>query len=499
VQPTETVVKEIRTGLQTLGTFTSSLRLMKNTYTVSGEAVLNAYALIAARQGVKNPGAWDPNGKLVGNAARLLHADSSMVEATTKYLKDFHAKVQAEVDPKTGLVPPEKQKALAQEFKKGMPDMGAGFDAADVSDPKHMAARFFRGLGAACFLGSALNNGKNASNEAGITSSDVFAGLFGAGAAIDTYRAMAGKSFSDSGKVVDWLQQTRFGDSLTQKAGQGAVGDLVKMFKDGGLGSLISVADVMWMYEDFAGEPIWASDKSNPGDPTAGLLTAGIVAGDALDLAALGLRTQVGRTALTAGLTYLGAETAAVSVQAALPVIGWAAAAVTTAFLVARFAYGVSDAKNKFEFGDDDPAGQRYVQMARDLGFTDPQLKALLNNNGGDYEQDVKDWEWFIPGWNTVRAVEGAWKAGDSFFTEGGVSPMHVLNAVFDHNQVPQQQRLQYLQSLSDGEISNLVGKTHEILDHDMGDDGRIDGADCEKIEAWMRENRLWKPTYLGQ
>jgi hypothetical protein len=259
------------------------------------------------------------------------------------------------------------------------------------------------------------------------------------------------------------------------------------------------VADVMWMYEDFAGEPIWAADKSNPGDPTAGLLTAGIVAGDALDLAALGLRTQVGRTALTAGLTYLGAEAAAVSVQAALPVIGWAAAAVTTAFLVARFAYGVSDAKNKFEFGDDDPAGQRYVQMARDLGFTDPQLKALLNNNGGDYKQDVSDWEWFVPGWNVVRSAEATWKAGDSFFTEGGVSPMHVLNAMFDHNQVPQQQRLQYLQSLSDGEISSLVGKTHEILDHDMDDKGQIDAGDCEKIEAWMRENRLWKPTYLGQ
>jgi hypothetical protein len=111
----------------------------------------------------------------------------------------------------------------------------------------------------------------------------------------------------------------------------------------------------------------------------------------------------------------------------------------------------------------------------------------------------VKDWEGFIPGWNVVRGAETAWKAGDSFFTEGGVSPMHLLNAMFDHNQVPQQQRLQYLQCLSDGEISDLVGKTHETLDHGMDDKGRIDAGDCEKIEAWMRENRLWKPTYLGQ
>lgn len=474
VHPTDTVIAKIRTGWQTTGTVTSTLRLTKNFYTVTGETVLNTYAIVAFKRGSANPKVWSPGSTVVGNAARLLNADKTLVDDTVKYLEKFQQKAQALADPKTGLLSAADQKALELEFKKGLPDYGSGVDTSDVNHPKHIAARFFRLLGAACFVGSSINNAINASNEPGRTSSDLFALFFGAGAATDFYRGLRGVQFKDTGKLVDFIKDnTKFGAYLERTAGPGAVGNLVKTFKDGGVGSLLTVADMMWAYEDFAGEPIWASDKSNPGDWRAGALTTGIVAGDLIDLGAMALRTQVGRTALTGALSLLGADALAVGAQAWIPVVGWIGAGVTAVFLGARFAYGVSDAKNKFEYGDSDH--QRYVEMVRQLGFSDPQLKQLLNNNGGS----------------------SFWKI-DSFFTEGGVSPMHVLNAMFDHNNVPQQQRLQYLQSLSDGDISKLVKETHSILDNDMGDDGTIDAADCEKIEAWMRDNGLWKTSYLG-
>jgi hypothetical protein len=163
-----------------------------------------------------------------------------------------------------------------------------------------------------------------------------------------------------------------------------------------------------------------------------------------------------------------------------VPVVGWVGAIVSAAFSGARLAYGVTDAKNQFEFGDKD--NQRNVDMARSLGFTDPQLKELLNNNGGASD----------PGWWRF------WGHAKSFFKEGGLSPMHVMNALFDHNDVTQQQRLQYMQSLSGEELKSLVHNSHSVLDHDMESDGLIDAADCEKMESWMRANGLWKQPYLG-
>jgi hypothetical protein len=496
VKPTDDVVAQIRSGLQSLGTITSTLRLTKNFYTVSGEAVLNTYVQTAFKRGVSDPAAWSPRNPMVGNAARLLNADQSLVEDTFKYLEDWKAKVQARVDPKTGLLSEADRAALALEFKRGLPDYGSGVDTADVNHPAHAASRFFRLLGAACFLGSSINNGVNASNEAGVTSSDMFALFFGAGAATDLYRGLRGQAFKSEGRMVDRVAQTAFGTYLANKAGPDAVGDFVKTLKDGGVGSLLTVADMMWAYEDFAGEPIWASDKSTPGDSRAGLLTTGVVVGDLIDLGALALRTQAGRAALTGIATYFGAEAAAVGAQAWVPVIGWVGAGITAAFLAARFAYGVSKSKNQFEFGEQ--GSERYVAMARSLGFTDPQLHELLNNNGGGAETDVADWEWFVPGWNSVRAVQSTWESGDAFFTEGGVSPMHVLNRLFDEYEVPQAQRLQYLQSLSEAEVKTLVAQTHDVLDHEMGDDGSISAQVCAELKSGLQGEGLWKPAYLG-
>lgn len=496
VKPSDDVVAQIRSGLQSLGTITSTLRLTKNFYTVTGEAVLNTYVQTAFRRGVADPAAWSPRNPMVGNAARLLNADQSLVEDTFKYLDDWKARVQARVDPQTGLLSEADRRALALEFKQGMPDYGSGIDSSDVNHPAHTAARFFRLLGAACFVGSSINNGVNASNEAGVTSSDMFALFFGAGGAADLYRGLSGQSFSSEGRMVDWVAQTSFGNYLTNKAGAGTVGDFVKAVKDNGIGSLITVADMMWAYEDFAGEPIWASDTSAPGDSRAGWLTTGIVAGDLIEFGAMALRTQAGRVALTGAMTYLGAGSAAVTAQAWLPVVGWVGAGVTAAFLAARFAYGVSKTKNAFEYGEQDT--QRYVAMARTLGLTDPQLRELLNNNGGGAETEVADWEWFVPLWNTARAAQSTWESGDSFFTEGGVSPMHVLNRVFDEYEVPPAQRLQYLQSLSEADVKTLVAQTHGVLDHEMGGDGSISAEVCADMKSWMQGEGLWKPVYLG-
>ena len=104
VKPGDDVVAQIRSGLQSLGTVTSTLRLTKNFYTVTGEAVLNTYVQTAFRRGVADPAAWSPRNPMVGNAARLLNADQSLVEDTFKYLDDWKARVQARVDPQTGAV-----------------------------------------------------------------------------------------------------------------------------------------------------------------------------------------------------------------------------------------------------------------------------------------------------------------------------------------------------------------------------------------------------------
>ncbi len=497
VQPAGDMVTQIRTRLQSLGTTTSTLRLTKNFYTVTGEAVLNTYVQVAFKRGLADPAAWSPRSTTVGNAARLLNADKSLVEDTFKYLVEWKVKVQAKVDPKTGLLSAADRNALALEFKQGMPDYGSGVDTSDVNHPAHVSSRLFRLLGAACFIGSSINNAVNASKEPGVTSSDLFALFFGAGGATDLYRGLSGQSFKSEGRMVDWVSKTSFGNYLKNKAGSEAVGDFVKTVKDGGVGGLLTVADMMWAYEDFAGEPIWASDKSASGDTRAGLLTSGVVLGDVIDLGAMALRTQAGRVALTGALEFFGAETAAVSAQAWLPVVGWVGAGLTAGFLAARFAYGVSKAKNAFEYGEQD--SKRYVAMVRSLGFTDPQMRQLLNNNGGGSELKVSDWEWFVPVWNGVRAIQSTWKDGKSFFTEGGVSPMHVLNRMFDQYHVPQAQRLQYLQSLSDTDVKKLVAQTHNVLDHQMGGDGSISDDTCANLKTWMSGNGLWKSTYLGK
>jgi hypothetical protein len=205
-----------------------------------------------------------------------------------------------------------------------------------------------------------------------------------------------------------------------------------------------------------------------------------------LEIGAAGWRARAATLAATEGATLAGAGWA--------PIVGWVAAGVQAAFLGARFAYGVTKDKNKFEFGDNPD----YAAMVKSLGFTEGQARELMNQSGGNTDVKVQDWEWLVPGWNSLQSVHSLFGYGESFFQEGAMGPMHVLNPLFDANEVPQEQRLQYLQSLSPGEMKELVTQTHHILDDDMDDEGKIPGTSVEGLETWMRDKGLWKAAYLG-
>ena len=62
---------------------------------------------------------------------------------------------------------------------------------------------------------------------------------------------------------------------------------------------------------------------------------------------------------------------------------------------------------------------------------------------------------------------------------------MHALTPMFDRLDIPPQQRLQYLQSLSSDQMHDLVKETHDILDNDMKKDGTITPETSDPMPAW--------------
>lgn len=488
VKPTDDTVTTIKTTLQSIGTTTSTTRLTMNWYKGTGDALINAYTQVTLRRGMNNPILHDPSSKLVGNAAWLGFTDKASVKKAFDFMQKWQAKIDEKAMANKGVLTDADRATLMAEYKKELPTFGEPASTAAKAGPESLRAaeRFTRLLGAACFFGSSINNARNAGNEQGVTSSDAFAAFFMAGGMADTYRAVRGVSFQGGG-LTDALNKA-FGPQLA-KIGPGAADDLAKFIKGGSVGSLLTLADMEWAYEDFTGHTLTGNTTGSP-DATAGLLTTGIVAGDLLDMGAVALRTQVGGALLRLALS----EGAALAVEGSIPVIGWIGAGVTAVFLGARFAYGVSKAKNEFEYDDN----HDYADMVKSLGFSDDQARELMNENGGASDVKVDDWEWFVPGWNVWQSAHSTYGAAESFFTEGGMSPMHVLNPLFDANGVPQQQRLQYLQSLTPDEIKKLVGQTHKILDDEMKDDGTITDDSTAGLEHWMRDNQLWKNEYLG-
>jgi hypothetical protein len=482
VKPTDDTVATIKTTLQGIGTTTSTTRLTMNWYKGTGDALINAYTQVTLRRGMNNPILHDPSSKLVGNAAWLGFTDKASVQKAMDFMKKWQDKIDEKAKANKGVLSDADRATLMAEYKKELPTFGEPAATAAKAGPESLRAaeRFTRLLGAACFFGSAYNNATNAGKEQGITSSEAFAAFFFAGGAADTYRAVKGVSFQ-GGALTDALNKA-FGPQLA-KAGPGAADDLAKFIKTGGVGSLLTLADMEWAIEDFTGHTALGGRTDTTADWKAGVLTSGIVAGDMLDMGAMALRTQVGGALLRLALS----EGAALAVEGSIPVIGWIGAGVTAVFLGARFAYGVSKAKNEFEYDDN----HDYADMVKSLGFSDEQAKELMNQNGGASDIKSDDWQSWIPGASLYGAAE-------SFFTEGGMSPMHVLNPLFDANGVPQEQRLQYLQSLTPDEIKKLVGQTHKVLDDEMKDDGTITGDSTAGLESWMRDNKLWKNEYLG-
>ncbi|MGM9487390.1 hypothetical protein [Ideonella sp. YS5] len=478
VKPSSQVVDEIRTNVKTFGTITSTLRLTMNWYRDSGDSLLRIYNQVAFHRSLDGK-RFDPDKELLKNAARLGLSDEKTVDKSIKFME----KMQAEVDARTpaGASKPSAAdaKALMDEFKRQAPQFGPAqpFDPKALPDAMKTSERLTRGLGMVCFFGSSLNNAINASNEKGVTSSDAFAALFGTGVVIEAYRSGRGLEMQ-GGKLQEGLQ----------KAGMGPNGaeQLSKVFKSNALGSLVGLADLAWAVEDFTGYTVLRNKTTGEGDMTAGLLTSGVVAGDLVEIAAAGWRARATTMLAAEGATLAGAGWA--------PIVGWVAAGVQAVFLGARFAYGVTKDKNKFEFADNPD----YAAMVKSLGFTGDQARELMNQSGGNTDVKVQDWEWLVPGWNSWQSLHALFGLGESFFQEGAMGPMHVLNPLFDANDVPQEQRLQYLQSLSPGEMKELVAQTHKILDDDMDDDGKIPGASTEGLESWMREHQLWKAAYLG-
>ena len=488
VKPTDDTVATIKTTLQGIGTTTSTTRLTLNWYKGTGDALINAYTQVTLRRGMNNPILHDPSSKLVGNAAWLGFTDKASVQKSFDFMKKWQGKIDEKAKANKGVLTDADRATLMADFKKELPTFGEPASTVAKAGPESLRAaeRFTRLLGAACFFGSSINNEVNASKEQGLTSSDAFGAFFMAGGMADTYRAVRGVSFQ-GGAMTDALNKM-FGPQLA-KVGPGAADDLAKFIKGGSVGSLLTLADMEWAFEDYTGHTLTGNPTGSP-DATAGLLTTGIVAGDILDMGAVALRTQVGGALLRLALS----EGAALAVEGSIPVLGWIGAGVTAVFLGARFAYGVSKAKNEFEYDDN----HDYADMVKSLGFSDEQAKELMNQNGGASDVKVNDWEYLIPGWNVVQGVHAGYGAAESFFTEGGMSPMHVLNPLFDANGVPQEQRLQYLQSLTPDEMKKLVGQTHKVLDDEMKDDGTITNDSTAGLEHWMRDNKLWKNEYLG-
>jgi len=472
VKPTDDMVTQIRTTLQSIGTVTSTLRLTMNWLRGTSDALLPAYTQLVARRGLNDPSVAGPDSQAARNAAAMGFADPDAIKSEADFMKKWQAKIEEKAGPNNILSEADRN-ALMKEFEKEAPKFGdaASLGGKKVPEAMKVSERFSRGLGAACFFTSALNNGKNATTEEGVTSSDAFALLFGTGAGVEAYRALKGQSM-EGGRLEQALKSSPLDAWLTRKSPTGAE-DMAKFIKSNSVGSLIALADMAWAYEDFTGETVFGNKTGDP-DALAGWLTTGVVVGDVVEVGAAFLATRFA--------------------TAALPVVGWVAAGVQAVFLGARFAYGVTRDKNKFEF-DDNPD---YADMVKSLGFTDEQARELMNENGGASDVKVDDWEWLVPGWNAWQGIHGSYGAAESFFIEGGMSPMHVLTPLFDANEVPPQQRLQYLQSLTPDEIKQLVGQTHKVLDDEMKDDGTITGDSTEGLEQWMKDHQLWKNEYLG-
>lgn len=436
-------------------------RLSLNCLEATGEGMMAAYARRKAGNVLagRTPNTSSLAAKTLQNAAHASFADSALVKATADNINNFQNKVAAEVRANKGKPLSKTRIAeLKKEFWQTHPNGNKeqpGFKNVDVGKSSHWqkrAANALRiaafGIGAPVLYGYA---GEQQKKEPGyqLSSDQMYAWAFTTGAVTESYKLLTGKGLGP---------QAKEGVNGAPGKFNGLKWDVVRKVSGLGPGTFLSVADTMWMMEDYQSD-----HKVNAVGTT--ILTAS----DWVDIGAA-LTPLAARTAATAGL--MSTETAAaVSASGWIPVVGWVASAGIVLGQVTRYATSITYEKNKMEY-DDNP---RYAKMVKGMGFTEEQAREVMNHSGGPVPQ----------------------------FWKGGVSPTVALHRVFDANPggkpVPEQERLRYLQSLSPGQIKKLVEKCHDIEDHHMSESGAIGKDQLADLKSWMKTNDLWKPAYLGQ
>ncbi len=434
------------------------VRLSRNCVEAMGEGMMATYAKRKMARVLANnaPNGMDLNvgmgNRAWRNIAHLTFADSTVIEGTMRNIEDFQRRVNAEVAalPDGETLSKSRIKELKKEFWANQPG-ARGVNPIDVGVPGHgnLGWCVARAIGIAAFgVGAPVLHEYGARKE-GVQSDDLYAWAFTTGFITEAYRLGTGNNLGP--------QAVTLPDGTTKFTG--LKWDWARKLSGLGPGTFLSVADTMWFMEDV-----------EAGNTPNAIGTGVLVASDWVDIGAA-LTPLAMRTAATAGL--ISAETAAaISSSGWIPVIGWVASAGIVAGQVSRYATSLTQDKNQMEY-ENNP---RYAKMVRHMGFTEQQAKEVTNYSGGPVPQ----------------------------FWKGGVNPMVALHAVFDKNpgadkQVPSPERLRYLQSLSPAQIKKLVEKCHELEDNEMSDQGTFKTEHLAGLKAWMKDNDLWKTTYLGR
>lgn len=435
-------------------------RLSLNCMTATGEGLMASYSRRKAGRilsGV-DVNTSSAGGKTSQNIARAMFADSALIQSSVDNIRSFQNKVQAEVSANNGQpLSKTRYKELMKEFWETHPNSNKevkGYQNVNVGNSSHWQNRAGNVLRIAAFgigapvMYEAADKLQDKKSGYQLSSDQMYAWAFTTGAITESYKLLTGNGLGP---------QERKGVNGAPDKFSGLKWDFTRKLANSGPGIFLSVADTMWMIEDYQ------SDKKANAIGTT-LLTVS----DWVDVAA-GFAPMAIRSAASHGL--ISSATAATA-MGWVPIVGWIAAAGIVAGQVTRYATSLTFEKNKMEF-DDNP---RYAKMVQETTlFTEDQAKEWMNHSGGPNPQ----------------------------FWKGGVSPTHLLHKVFDENpggkKVPVGERLEYMRSLSPSQIKKLVEKCHDIEDNEMTKSGLFRKDDLEDMKEWMKKNDLWKESYLGR
>ena len=150
----------------------------------------------------------------------------------------------------------------------------------------------------------------------------------------------------------------------------------------------------------------------------------------------------------TAGLAMVGGDAMMIAgVLAGSGPLGWAGFAVMA--LAEIFKVGFlwwQDVERSNRYEPDHNA--TIYGMVKELGFTDDQAHALLNQ------------------------------------TKNGVSAMQALNQLAKWKHVPHDQLINFLKGLKPGQISELVGESHQLIDRRLGENGMLPATADDRTDT---------------